>query len=145
MLIDERKFDKLGQKLFMDGVLQAFEKANGPIKGRMMVTEGKIPPEMLTRLQPELMKNPRWMVVEGSFDFSNYTIGMVVGLNPVHPIANGWLTPQLNHPGIKPDQHWQEFFMEKVMDAIDDKGKIDLPLYTWISDHNDLTKTDKDS
>ena len=47
MLKDETKFDRLGQKLFMKGVLQDFEKKNGPIKGRMMVTEGKIPPEML--------------------------------------------------------------------------------------------------
>lgn len=49
MLKDETKFDQLGQKLFMKGVLQDFEKKNGPIKGRMMVTEGKIPPEMLTK------------------------------------------------------------------------------------------------
>lgn len=144
MLKEEKKFDKLGQKLFMDGVLQDFEKKNGPIKGRMMVTEGKIPPEMLAKLQPELMKNPKWIVVEGSFDFSNYTIGMVVGLNPIKPLSNGWLTPQLGHPGMQPDQHWQEFFMEKVLDNIDDHGQIDLPLYTWISDKNDLTKTGKD-
>lgn len=43
----------------------------------MAITEGKIPPEMLNKLQPELMENPKWKVVEGSFDFSNYTIGMV--------------------------------------------------------------------
>ena len=83
MLKDEKKFDELGQKLFMKGVLQHFEQKHGPIKGRMMVTEGKIPPEMLVKLQPELMKNPKWVVVEGSFDFCNYTIGMVVGLNPI--------------------------------------------------------------
>lgn len=62
MLKDEKKFDELGQKLFMKGVLQNFEQKHGPIKGRMMVTEGKIPPEMLSKLQPELMKNPKWIV-----------------------------------------------------------------------------------
>ena len=90
------------------------------------------------------MKNPKWIVVEGSFDFSNYMIGMVVGLNPVRPISEGWLTPQLNHPGVKPTKNWQEFFMEKVMENIDDNGKIDLPLYSWISDKSDLTMTDKE-
>lgn len=145
MLKDEKKFDQLGQKLFMKGELQDFEKKNGPIKGRMMVTEGKIPPEMLVKLQPELMKDPKWIVVEGSFDFNNYMIGMVVGLNPIKPLTNGWLIPQLAHPGLQPAKEWQEFFMEKVMEHIDDKGKIDLPLYTWISDKNDLTKTDKDA
>ena len=144
MLKDEKKFDELGQKLFMKGVLQNFEQKHGPIKGRMMVTEGKIPPEMLSRLQPELMKNPKWIVVEGSFDFSNYTIGMVVGLNPIRPISEGWLTPQLNHPGIKPTQNWQEFFMGKVMENMDENGKIDLPLYSWISNKSDLTLTDKE-
>jgi hypothetical protein len=78
MLKDETKFDQLGQKLFMKGVLQDFEKKNGPIKGRMMVTEGKIPPEMLTKLQCELMNSSNWIVVEGSFDFYNYTVGMIV-------------------------------------------------------------------
>ena len=134
MLKDEKKFDELGQKLFMKGVLQNFEQKHGPIKGRMMVTEGKIPPEMLVKLQPELMKNPKWIVVEG----------MVVGLNPVRPISEGWLTPQLNHPGVKPTKNWQEFFMEKVMEKMDDNGKIDLPLYSWISDKSDLTLTDKE-
>lgn len=144
MLKDEKKFDELGQKLFMKGVLQHFEQKHGPIKGRMMVTEGKIPPEMLVKLQPELMKNSKWVVVEGSFDFCNYTIGMVVGLNPIRPISEGWLTPQLNHPGVKPTKNWQEFFMERVMENIDDNGKIDLPLYSWISDKSDLTLTDKE-
>ncbi|AEG40303.1 hypothetical protein [Lactobacillus kefiranofaciens] len=144
MLKDQQKFDQLGEKLFMDGVLQDFEKKHGPIKGRMMVTEGKIPPEMLMKLQPELMKNPKWIVVDGSFDFSNYTIGMVVGLNPVRPISNGWLTPQLNHPGVAPTKNWQEFFMEKVMQNIDENGKIDLPLYSLISDKSDLTLNGKE-
>lgn len=145
MLKDEKKFDQLGQKLFMKGVLQKFEQKHGPIKGRMMVTESKIPPEMLTKLQPELMKNPKWLVVEGSFDFSNYMIGMVVGLNPIQPLANGWLIPQLNHPGVKPNQKWQEFFMEKVMDKISDDGQLDLPIYSWISDKSDLTLTEKEN
>ena len=143
MLKDQRKFDELGQKLFMKGVLQDFEQKHGPIKGRMMVTKGKIPPEMLTKLQPELVKNPNWIVVEGSFDFSNYMIGMVIGLNPVQSLANGWLIPQLNHSGVKLSQNWQEFFMEKVMDKIDDNGHIDLPIYSWISDKSGLTLTDK--
>ena len=144
MLKDEKKFDELGQKLFMKGVLQNFEQKHGPIKGRMMVTEGKIPPEMLSKLQPELMKTPKWIVVEGSFDLSNYTIGMVVGLNPIRPISEGWLTPQLNHPGIKPTQNWQEYVLGKVMENRDENGKIDLPLYSWISDKSDLTLTDKE-
>ena len=144
MLKEEKKFDQLGQKLFMQGTLQEFEKKNGPIKGRMAITEGKIPPEMLNKLQPELMKNPKWKVVEGSFDFSNYTIGMVVGLNPIKPLSEGWLVPQLGHPGVQPDKHWQEFFTEKAMNSIDENGHIDLPLFTWISDKNDLTKSAKD-
>jgi hypothetical protein len=69
---------------------------------------------------------------------------MVVGLNPIRPISEGWLTPQLNHPGIKPTQKWQEFFMGKVMENMDENGKIDLPLYSWISDKSDLTLTDKE-
>lgn len=32
MLKDQQKFDQLGEKLFMDGVLQDFEKKHGPIK-----------------------------------------------------------------------------------------------------------------
>lgn len=32
MLKDQRKFDELGQKLFMKGVLQDFEQKHGPIK-----------------------------------------------------------------------------------------------------------------
>ena len=94
MLKDETKFDRLGQKLFMKGVLQDFEKKNGPIKGRMMVTEGKIPPEILTKLQSELMNSSNWIVVEGSFDFYNYTVGMIVDLTTGKPLANGWLVPQ---------------------------------------------------
>lgn len=144
MLKDDRDFNRLGEKLFLAGTLQAFEKKHGPIKGRMMVTKGKLPPEMLIKLQPELMKNPRWLVVEGSFDFFNYMIGMVVGLEPIKPLSQGWLIPQLGHPGPKPSQHWQEFFMEKVLAAIDDQGQIDLPLYSWISDKSDLTKSNQD-
>lgn len=109
-----------------------------------MVTEGKIPPEMLTKLQADLMKSSNWTVVEGSFDFYNYTIGMVINLNTGKPLANGWLVPQLGHPGMQPAEKWQEFLIEKVVDAIDETGKISLPLYVWISDRSDLTKTDKD-
>ncbi|RVU71855.1 MULTISPECIES: hypothetical protein [Lactobacillus] len=144
MLQNDAEFNQLGQKLFMQGVLQDFEKKHGAIKGRMMVTEGKIPPELLVKLQPELVKNPKWIVVEGSFDFSNYTIGMVVGLNPVKALSEGWLKPQMTTAGPKPSKEWQEFFMEKVLKAIDDKGHLDLPMYTWISDKSDLTKTGKD-
>lgn len=67
-----------------------------------------------------------------------------VGLNPIKPLSEGWLVPQLGHPGVQPDKHWQEFFMEKVMNLIDENGHIDLPLFTWISDKNDLTKSAKD-
>ncbi len=98
MLKDETKFDQLGQKLFMKGVLQDFEKKNGPIKGRMMVTEGKIPPEMLTKLQSELMNSSNWIVVEGSFDFYNYTVGMIVDLTTGKPLANGWLGTTIGSP-----------------------------------------------
>ena len=37
-----------------------------------------------------------------------------------------------------------KLFEEKVMENIDDNGKIDLPLYSWISDKSDLTMTDKE-
>ena len=80
MLKDEKKFDELGQKLFMKGVLQNFEQKHGPIKGRMMVTEGKIPPEMLSKLQPELMKNPKWIVVEGSLTFLTIQLAWLLAL-----------------------------------------------------------------
>jgi hypothetical protein len=144
MLTNDAKFNELGKKLFLDGTLQKFEQQHGPIKGRMMVTEGKIPPEMLVKLQPELVKHPQWKVVEASFDFSNYTIGMVIGLNPVQPLTEGWLIPQLRHPGLEPAKEWQEFFIEKVMSVIDKQGRLDLPMYVWISDQSDLTKTDRD-
>lgn len=100
------------------------EKKNGPIKGRMMVTEGKIPPEMLTKLQSELMNSSNWIVVEGSFDFYNYTVGMIVDLTTGKPLANGWLVPQLGHPGMQPAEKWQEFLIEKVVDAIDEKVRL---------------------
>jgi hypothetical protein len=45
---------------------------------------------------------------------------------------------------MQPAEKWQEFLIEKVVDAIDEKGKINLPLYVWISDRSDLTKTDQD-
>ncbi len=144
MLQDDTQFNQLGVKLFTHGILDDFEKKNGPIKGRMMVTEGKIPPNMLKKLQPELLKNPRWLVVQGSFDFSDYMIGMVVGLNPVKPLSEGWLIPQSKNPGVELPKQWQEFFMRKVINAIDENGHIDLPMFSWISDRNDLTKTVKD-
>lgn len=41
MLKEEKKFDQFGQKLFMQGTLQEFEKKNGPIKAEWQLLRVK--------------------------------------------------------------------------------------------------------
>lgn len=140
MLKDERDFNEIGKDLFMKGKLQEFEKKHGEIKGRMAITKGQIPKNMLNKLQPELLKTSNWFVVEGSFDSYDWSIGMIVGTNPVKALSEGWLIPQTKTPGVEPAKKWQEFFEKKVLESVDDHGTITLPIFSWLSDQDDLTE-----
>jgi hypothetical protein len=49
-----------------------------------------------------------------------------------------WITPQIDG-AEPPTQDWIEFFIEKLLDSIDEDGTYGVPIYSFVNDTCDMT------
>ena len=133
MLIDQAKFEIVGKTLIEQGKIEAFEKENGSILGRMMITADDMPEE----LSEELENKDDLIVFTASFDFYDMTVSAAV-YTKSKEIAKMWITPQ-DDDAEQPAREWISFFIEKLFEGIDDKGGYGIPMCSFVTDTSDMT------
>ena len=133
MLIDQAKFEIVEKTLIEQGKIEAFEKENGSILGRMMITADDMPEE----LSEELENKDDLIVFTASFDFYDMTVSAAV-YTKSKEIAKMWITPQ-DDDAEQPAREWISFFIEKLFEGIDDEGGYGIPMFSFVTDSSDMT------
>lgn len=134
MLIDKELFETVEEQLIQNGKLKDFESEYGKVKGRMMIMRTSIPDGVNIKIIPH--KIPQ--AFEASFDFYDSTIGLAL-YTDIKEVATGlWVTPQTDNAD-PPAQEWIEFFVQKLIESIDDDGSYGTPIYSFVNDTCDMT------
>ena len=133
MLIDQAKFEIVEKTLIEQGKIEAFEKENGSILGRMMITADDMPEELIE----ELENKDDLIVFTASFDFYDMTVSAAV-YTKSKEIAKMWITPQ-DDDAEQPAREWISFFIEKLFEGIDDEGGYGIPMCSFVTDSSDMT------
>ena len=133
MLIDQAKFEIVEKTLIEQGKIEAFEKENGSILGRMMITADDMPEELCE----ELENKDDLIVFTASFDFYDMTVSAAV-YTKSKEIAKMWITPQ-DDDAEQPAREWISFFIEKLFEGIDDEGGYGIPMCSFVTDSSDMT------
>lgn len=132
MLADEKLFNEVEKELQEQGKIQAFEKENGPVIRRMMITETAIPDNLNVQ-----EKSPDIHAFKATFDFYDMEIGIALDVKKLEVKTGIWMTPQVAD-AQEPSDQWIQFFMEKLASAYDHKT-FSMPVYSLISDQADMT------
>ena len=134
MLADEKMFQIVEDALRENGSIARFEKEQGKIKGRMMVTLCDIPEEYLTtRVEDEQAYG-----FEASFDFYDATVAFALYPKSKTVGSGVWVTPQIEG-AVTPSREWIEFFVHTVLNGIREDGGFGIPIYSFTADVGDLT------
>ena len=124
---------------FTDGniLISEFEKGNGKITGRMMITLAKIPENIKID-----ENNKSIYAFECSFDFYDVSIGVVLDTKELKALSPIWATEQVPN-AEHPDSMWIDFFLKTLAENISDDGSFGVPIYTFLNDSSDFTVTPK--
>ena len=133
MLIDQAKFEIVEKTLIEQGKIEAFEKENGSILGRMMITADDMPEE----LSEELENKDDLIVFTASFDFYDMTVSAAV-YTKSKEIAKMWITPQ-DDDAEQPAREWISFFIETLFKGINDEGGYGIPMCSFVTNTSDMT------
>lgn len=135
MLFDEKLFQIVEQECIKQGVIADFEKDNGKITGRMMITVIDIPAGIEV---DKKIADQSLVAFGGSFDFYDCSLGVALYPESMQIASGVWVTPQ-SPDAEPPAQEWVEFFITVLCESIDENGNFGYPMYTFISDMGDFT------
>jgi hypothetical protein len=135
MLFDKELFDVVEESCIKNGVISDFEKTNGKIKGRMMITLIDIPEELGITIEDQ--ENPP-LAFGASFDFYDCSLGIALYPKTMKFVSGVWVTPQVED-AEPPAKEWIKFFIKTLAESIDEDGSFGYPMYTFISDTGDFT------
>ena len=134
MLVNTKQFAVVEKALTDNGALERFEKENGKIKGRMMITVIDIPEEI-----PVTVKGKKSPVgFDCSFDFYDSSIGLALYTDTKEAASGFWVTQQVQG-AEQPSQEWIEFFIKTLIENIEEDGSFGYPMYSFLADESDLT------
>lgn len=133
MLADKELFGNVEEALKDRGIIDEFEKANGKIKGRMMITKIEFPEE----LGIEIPESVEPLAFQGTFDFYDCAIGIGIDWKTREPFTDLWVTPQVEDAD-EPNEHWIEFFLKTLIGNFDEDGSFGVPLYTFATNTSDF-------
>lgn len=134
MLDNPELFYEIEDKLIADGTIADFEKENGRIKGRMMITLGEVPPELGLKIPKS--KDVRIFIC--SFDFYEMALGIALNTKTLTAVTDLWLTPQVDD-AEEPSMEWVDFFINTLIESISDDGSFSVPIFSFVNDECDLT------
>lgn len=132
MLTDGKAISLIGETLRKDGTLDAFEEENGPILGRVMIVEGKVP----EGIEAEPSEFARAFIC--SFDFYDAELGIVLDLMTKKPLSRVWINSQIEDADT-PSEEWVDFFIEKLLSGIAEDGNYGMPICSFVNNSTDLT------
>ncbi len=133
MLKDIDSFRIIEGYLRDNGTIEEFEKDNGLIRGRLMITDGDIPDNLET---DPLGEDDHVFI--GTYDFYDMEIGIVLNTRLREAKTGVWLTPQCENAS-EPAREWIDFFIQKLIQGLNEDGSFAVPMYTFISDYADFT------
>ncbi|MBP5273810.1 MAG: hypothetical protein ILO36_02605 [Abditibacteriota bacterium] len=134
MLTDPEMFETVENALRENGQIERFEKENGKIKGRMMITLAEIPEGI--EVKPDGDKVPR--AFEASFDFYDSVIGIAMYTAERKAASGLWVTPQ-KEGAEKPSKDWMIFFIQTLVKHLGEDGTWGVPIYSFVNDTCDMT------
>ena len=134
MLSDPVQFKTVEEGLAKMGVIDSFEKENGAILGRAMITLTEIPDSIpISRPDRENLT-----AFEVSFDFCNVALGVAVDTKKKTLESSVWGRYQT--PGAeRPAQEWVKFFLQTLFEHIADDGSYAVPMYSFVNNTSDFT------
>ena len=134
MLSNPEMFKTVEDGLNNMGVIKDFEDKNGPILGRVMITTTDIPDGVNVKREDR----ENLTAFEASFDFCNVALGVVVDAKKKTLESSVWGRYQV--PGAaRPSEEWVKFFIQTLLEHIDDEGNFGVPMYAFVNDTSDFT------
>ena len=133
MLADKEQFEVIENELRENSTIERFEKEQGKIKGRMMITFGEAP-DVVTYDKTEEGVYP----FIGSFDFYDMEIGILLKTKPIEVRSGVWFTPQIDG-AEEPTHEWIEFFIKTLANNIHEDGSFGIPICSFVADTGDFT------
>lgn len=136
MLLDKDKFGTMENLLRENGTLEKYGKMHGEIIGRMMITLTEIPEE----LDIQIEDGRSVYAFACSFDFYDTSLGIALYTDTLTVASPLWCTPQ-SAEAETPNEEWTEFFIITLAENIDERGKLGIPMYTFLYNVGDFTVT----
>ncbi len=134
MLSDPVQFKTVEDGLAAMGVIERFEKENGAILGRAMITLTEIP-DSIPIARPD---RENLTAFEVSFDFCNVALGVAVDTKKKTLESSVWGRYQT--PGAeKPAQEWVKFFLQTLFEHIGADGSFCVPMCSFVNNTSDFT------
>lgn len=134
MLANPEAFRTVEEAMKAMGVLEKFEKENGPVLGRAMITLTEIPESIPVQRQDR----ENLTAFEISFDFCNVALGIAVDVKKKTLETSVWGRSQT--PGAeRPAQEWVKFFLNTLFEHIGDDGSFGIPMYSFVNNTSDFT------
>ena len=134
MLENPELFDDVENVLNDQGIIPRFEKENGPILGRMMITLTEIPEDLDLNLE----QYEGLYAFKCTFDFYDCALGLVLDTKDMKPASPIWITPQVDD-AVQPDEVWIEFFVQTLAENMSGSAGFGIPMYTFVNDHDSFT------
>lgn len=136
MLVNSDLFNRIEKSLKDNGVLEQYEKDEGKVIGRMMISVGDVPKDI--NISSELTESTHCFIA--SFDFYDVEIGLLLDIKTKRTKSGIFIVPQSeNHQ--EPTQEWVEFFISILAEylEVDENGSFYTPIYTFIFKEADFT------
>lgn len=133
MLKDKKAFDVVEKTLEEKGIIEKFEKENGKILGRVMITLTDKPDILEEEIND---KNVHFF--ECSFDFYDFTLTTGLNVRTKEPVC-GIIVNTKDGKEKDIDRAWIEFFIKTLVENISEDGSFGIPMYSFINDTCDFT------
>ncbi|ANE22805.1 hypothetical protein AAY81_06350 [Denitrobacterium detoxificans] len=127
MLSDIKAFERVESILNEDGTIATFEKENGKILGRMMIDLCDIPDNLTVSIEP----TESTYAFQGTFDFYDAALGIVIDVKSLEAKSGIWVTPQFGRCD-EIAQEWIEYFIETLMKGVGEG--FGVPMYAFVND-----------
>ena len=134
MLSNPEMFKQVEEGLKNMGVIKSFEDEHGPILGRVMIDTVEIPEGVNVKREDR----ENLTAFEASFDFCNVAIGVVADTKKKTLESSVWGRFQVAG-AAKPSEEWVKFFIQTLLEHIDDEGNFGVPMYSFVNDTSDFT------
>ena len=134
MLKDKETMENVEKILKKNGAWDVFEKGYGPVLGRMIITHAEVPEGIEVREQEGRVPQ----IFEASFDFYDVSIGLAMYTDTKELASELWVTPQ-KEDAETPAQEWIEFFIQKLLESIEEDGSYGIPICSFVNDTCDMT------